>query len=232
MSSGPRIPYTQAIAAAALLIANVAHCCERIDIVGSLRRHTCNPDRPAAATVGDIEIVAIPLWHGKTNLLWQRMELLKYRLWEGTYATTGKTYHRAGPLFRKYWVPSPGSGYYSPRGRDLLIPRAPDRFPCELYLATRENYGYITALRTGPDDFNRLLVRDRAQNGLKPPDITLDGGKVWMAVKGSEVDRVQWLVPHESDFFRAMELAPVPPHLRSGDVAAMLAYHRVLDLAA
>lgn len=232
MSTGPRIPYVTAITAASLLIANIAHVCERIEIVGSLRRRTCDPHRPKEATVGDIELIAIPQWSGKTNLLWQRMELLKYRLWEGRYATNGKVYHRAGPLFRKYWVPAPGTGYYQPRDRDLLIPRAPDRFPCEIYLATRENYGYIMALRTGPDDFNRAFVLNRTQNGLKPADIELDGGKVWLHTQGGEVDKVQWHVPHEIDFFRALELAFIPPHLRTGDVQAMLAYHRALDLAA
>lgn len=230
MSTGPRIPYATALVAASLFIANIAHVCERIEIAGSLRRHTCNPHRPDSTTVGDIEIVAIPKTEGKTNLLWQRMELLKHRLWEGKNAA-GKTYHKAGPLHRKYWIPAPGPVLYQPKG---AAPDAPwhvkptPRFACELYLASQDNYGYIMALRTGPEDFNKLLVRAVSQNGLKPADIDMEGGKVWLRTPAVESGRVQWHIPHEIDLFRALGLHLIPPHRRSGDLAAMLAYRQAI----
>lgn len=52
MSEGAKLPYKKAMEIAEGFVEDIRHCCERIEIAGSLRRKK--------AEVGDIEVVCIP----------------------------------------------------------------------------------------------------------------------------------------------------------------------------
>ena len=78
----------------------------------------------------------------------------------------------------------------------------------ELFRAETVNWGYILALRTGPADFNKLLVTKRAFGGALPPDIELRHGYVWY-------DKQQISVTTEHAFFAALNLPLIPPQDRT-----------------
>ena len=193
MSAG-RYPYQQALATAGLFIANVQHVCQRIEIAGSLRRLLSAGAPAPDATVGDIELLAIPLRVGPRNLLWERTERT-YRLWEGI-DVNGRRYVRSGPRYRK------------------LAGRAPDgqHLPVDLYTAEEGTWGYQFVLRTGPAEWNKALVTSVEQGGLLPPDMRLHEGHVYL-------DKWECLVHSEEAFFRLLGLPYLPPHER--DVARL-----------
>jgi hypothetical protein len=214
MSTG-RYSFHEAHAAASLFLANVGYTCQCIAMAGSLRRLVSeygDPESvPEEKTVGDIEIVAIPLF-GETlaevdifgdeiapgdpvNLLIERLELARYGLWP-VVDKNGRTSIRAGAKYRKHAIPAPGD-------TQLL--------PCDLFLTTRQSWGYIFALRTGPLLWNEKgLVLRRAWGGLKPDDITFKGGMMYRGGSPEPLD-----VPTEEDFFEAMSIPHLPPHERS-----------------
>lgn len=200
MSGDRRYPARAAWEAALLFVVNVAHCCERIAVAGSLRRWDSASYRVGHSlpdcTVGDIEIVAIPRMEAGVNLLWQRCEAAYQPRW--VVDRNGRGGYRLGAKQRKYLLPP--IGWVTGDDPD-------DLFPGDIYTATRENWGYIYALRTGPSAWNLALVKQRAWGGLLPPEITLRGGTVW---RGGE----PVAVPEEEDFFRALGLAWLPPHER------------------
>jgi DNA polymerase/3'-5' exonuclease PolX len=206
MSQG-RYPFALAYAAACLFLANVSYCCERIQIAGSLRRLESQyghpADVPGELLVGDVEIVAVPKLEASRNLLFERLEQVRYQLWEGV-DKNGKRFVRSGQRYRKYALPSPGSQH-------LL--------PCDLFLTNARAWGYILTLRTGPAEWGRALVTPRSQGGLKRADIILEGGMVY---RDTPALREPLDTPEEADFFELLGLPYVEPHKRSLEAARQL----------
>lgn len=212
MSTG-RYPAYQAWETADLLSANLRYVCERIMIAGSLRRLVSeygSPKRvPADRTVGDIEIVAIPRledrYTNNPNLFGEADTEQVNLLWERVDALYSPAHQSApwGDKQRRLAAPQPGNAGH---------------IPCDLFTATEDTWGYILALRTGPGDWNRLLVTGRAQGGLRPPHIQLAGGIV-------RVDGRPIPVRTEAAFFAALGLPYLPPHQRTVEAARALAAH-------
>jgi DNA polymerase/3'-5' exonuclease PolX len=233
MSSGPTIPYPQALDTAQLLVANLSAFCSRIEIAGSIRRNLSAEAAGAPLlkdSVGDIEIVAIPLlewveperdlfghevkrgYH--VNLLWQYIEMVSQGddTPYGAYIKTDKNGKPDrkwdGDRYRRIAAPQPGDV-------GALI-------PADIFLAYPEGWGAMLAIRTGPGDFSHLLVTKRDRGGPCPNDVDFNHGYVWRGGQRLEV-------PEERDVFALVGLPWLAPHERnSGAVMAAMRKGRMV----
>jgi DNA polymerase/3'-5' exonuclease PolX len=157
----------------------LAPACERIEIAGSIRRR-----KP---TVGDVEIVAIPKFmpdmeaqlslFGDPPMMVSALDLLLDNLVRNkdNFCRGDKD----GELYKNFLVQIDEDG--SEVGLDL-------------FLTTKEQWGYILALRTGPGDFNKVWVTQKSKGGLLPDDLYFEGG--WLC---DELG--QQATPEECDVF-------------------------------
>ena len=157
--------------------------CERLLLAGSVRR-----DKPQPK---DIEIVYVPI------LVETSLDLFTTGLYPATEAKIVDLVH-AG-----FWQFDLQTRRNEPKYKRLIYKNT----VIELFRATRENWGLILALRTGPTDFNHLLV-DRFR-GAMPVDMQMKSGYLWQ--RGQRLP-----TPTESDFFTAIGIPLWPPHERSG----------------
>jgi DNA polymerase/3'-5' exonuclease PolX len=78
----------------------------------------------------------------------------------------------------------------------------------ELFAAQADNWGLILALRTGPSDFNKMLVSHPWQGGAMPMDMMMQDGYLWR--RGEKLAS-----PTEEVFFVQMNLPCWSPEVRS-----------------
>jgi len=166
--------------------------CDRVMIAGSVRR--------GKAEVKDIEIVYI------SRMVEEQVDLFNVAEMPATEGLIGDLvrngfWHfddqvkRNGPLHKRLVRPiynSPGVG----------VPRV----VIELFRAVIENWGLILALRTGPADFNRLLVT--RLTGAMPADMQMRGGFLWR--RGQRLE-----TPTEEIFFEEIGVPCWAPEERS-----------------
>jgi len=141
--------------------------CYAVEIAGSIRRQ-----KPEG--IKDLELVVVPHWDMRpdpadlfggevnTNVLhadWaNRPDCSVQWIKPGVAEAIPWQVQDTG----KYW-------------RGLLK----DGTKLDLFLATETNFGLIYAIRTGPSDFSRLLVTDRARGGYKPGHLQVSDGQLW-----------------------------------------------------
>ena len=171
---------------AQLLVEALRPNCARIEIAGSIRRRK--------ADVKDIEIVYISkVGQAQIGTLFPI---------EGSLMETGIAYlvacrvlawdtrvKRAGPKYQR-------------------LVHLVSGMVVELFAATPENWGYILTLRTGPAEFNKMLVSPPWKGGVKPLDIAFKDGTVYR--NGAPL-----VVPEEHDLFIALRLPLIAPERRS-----------------
>lgn len=174
-----KLNLSQAIPLAEKIKEALSPACERIEIAGSVRRRK--------ATVGDIEIVAIPtfipdmaaqlsLFGGPPKLV-SALDMLLERL------------ARVKPNFTR-------GDKNGDCHKNFLAEISEDgtQVGIDLFICTPENWGYIFALRSGPDDFNRAWVTQQRKGGLLPNRYSFSGGRLHKDGKPSPT-------PEESDVF-------------------------------
>lgn len=76
--------------------------------------------------------------------------------------------------------------------------------PFDLYLADKDNWGAIMAIRTGPSELSKALVCGLLRNGLKQ-----EGGYVWRQNTGERIS-----VPTEEEYFKLCGFAWILPEKR------------------
>ena len=139
-SSIERIPAADAWRLAVPVVEQLRDLCDRIEPAGSLRR--------GRATVGDVEIVALPTF---APALLARLD---------TWVAVGKIHQAHYPHNTLRW-----GGKY----RGFVLRGKPSvRF--ELFLADADNWGYQFWLRTGPGDANHYVMSRLASAPYKPRD--------------------------------------------------------------
>jgi DNA polymerase/3'-5' exonuclease PolX len=138
------------------LVGLLVSACDWLAIAGSLRRKE--------PLVGDIELVAIP--RRAPDLLGEPgQSLLEKRLWSlverGLIAAPSKS----GDRYKRF----------------TLLPAAVDfdEIEVDLFITTPECWGVILALRTGPAEFSKRLVRQHAHGGLLLNGLSVAEGRVW-----------------------------------------------------
>jgi hypothetical protein len=109
-----------------------------------------------------------------------------------------------------------------------------DYAPVDLFQVIEpRQWGVIYAIRTGPGDFNRLLVTSRWFGGACPKDRKVAGGRVWFIDPGREdlprmpatrfarlteqggIEATMIPAPEEEDFSRVLDVPCWPPHERT-----------------
>jgi DNA polymerase/3'-5' exonuclease PolX len=109
--------------------------------------------------------------------------------------------------------------------KDTIVPRWGPKYKrvvhcasdtvIELFRTEIDNWGYILALRTGPADFNKLLVTKRAHGGALPPNILLRDGHVWHIGRCNQQTEIS--TPNERGFFALLDLPFIPPQERTAE---------------
>jgi hypothetical protein len=88
--------------------------------------------------------------------------------------------------------------------------------PVDLFLVIEpRQWGVIYAIRTGPGDFNQLLVTNRMFRGACPKDRKVAGGRVWSLTQCSPEQRYNIARMSASKFVhmaerRMYDVAPIP----------------------
>ena len=204
MSSTEPMPYTQAVkmAMAAARCLEASGAVERAAIAGSIRRQ-----KGIGGGEGprDIELVCVP-----------------------------------GPYFQMEMDALLQAGAFEPRGNHgwgrrmcrATFYHEGQAAPCDLFLVRKPaDWGVIFALRTGPADFNRTLVRHAHRLGKK-----VAGGQLWVIRDGpgslltlssehflAEIKTGRfWITPlhcpTEREFFDQLDVPYWPPPLRKDEL--------------
>lgn len=169
--------------------------CERIEVAGSVRR-----EKPE---VKDIELVYIP-----------KMVTVQATLF-GDEVQVSAMEERLQALVRSeklMW--------------DELTPRHGEKYQrlihvnsgmvIELFRAEARNWGAIMAIRTGPEDYVKMLVSHSWQNGVMPVEMSQKDGYLWR--RGMKV-----AVPTEVDYCNALGVPWWPPRERHAGRLALWA---------
>ena len=189
-----RISLAEAEGLAAEVVALISPFCERIEVLGSIRRKR--------ETVGDIEIGLIPKIEEETdesdlfcdNTITVNRDLVatKRMIAEGTFGLR----------------PNKNEGFTCGEGTKFLTYRgfALDVFGCMNPLA----WGVTKLIRTGSGDFNKRVVLQRVAGGtILPLGMRFEGGRL--------LDRqVPVPTPEEIDVFNAIGMAYIEPEARNG----------------
>ncbi len=159
MSSAAKRPRALILPIAEELLRVFAPGCHRLEIAGSLRRETKD--------VGDIELVGIP----KVEDVSARSEGLLFpssatipvnRLWELLDVVAGRAYTLCGPKYRQFVRHVEG-------GPPIKV---------DVFTATRDNWGWIYLMRTGPPAFSHYVALSLNRAGYTSKD-----GDIYVAYK-------------------------------------------------
>jgi hypothetical protein len=203
MADGPKMQAERAMLLANAILGRLAPAAQRIAIAGSLRRRN--------QWVSDIELVAIPkiepdpaagLFSPPTSAL--------DRVLNQCVADQKLMPIKNGDRYKQFFI-------LTATGKPKL----------DLFVGNPDNWGYLLAIRTGPADYSRHIVTQRAKGGAMRDDILCRGGFVWRAVAPNEappgpstatvIDGVVHVlvpVPEESDFFALVDGGYVEPEKR------------------
>ncbi len=162
--------------------------CQRIEIAGSIRRQ--KQDR-----IKDVELVAISKRVAVTGRLFATGETVATL--SGYIATQTD---ELGPLD---WNDEHGRKN-GDRQKALLWHRK----PVDLFICTRETWGAMLAIRTGPADFSTLLVTSDLRGGAMPEHLRQDSGRLWHGGEPLET-------PSEAEWFKALGVPCWPAEQRT-----------------
>ena len=186
------------------LVAMMAPRCLRVEVAGSVRR--------SCPEVKDVELVAIPRWVTRSvsalPLFGAETEPvnLLHRWAVSEAVASGQSRHRLrwikpGTSAVLDWPPKPEGKYW----RALVD----GRVKLDLFLATRENYGLILAIRTGSAEFSQgLMTYAKHRTAYR-----VEGGYL-RDRRGAALETAE-----ERDVFDALGLDFVEPRERTGQHA-------------
>jgi hypothetical protein len=138
---------------AARIVEAIADGCQRVEVAGSVRRHE--------PFVGDIEVVAIAQHLGGMFPGQLGHSLLEIRL---------ENLVGRGKLL--------DGGLNGPRQKRFAVP-AVAGLMLDLFIVPPEEWGVQLAIRTGPAEFSRALVTQRAYGGRLSDQHVVHQGRVW-----------------------------------------------------
>lgn len=156
-----RLPLVIAEALAKRIKAELAPSCEKIEIVGSIRRRKND--------IGDIELLAIPRYQPSLLPEVPGQSLLDVKLEELVYDERLIRANKGETLKRFYVGSLHGQGKL---------------FAVEICISTPERWPVELAIKTGPAQFSHNLVKPRSQRGFLPSDCQIRDG--WQVYRGDE----------------------------------------------
>lgn len=199
-------PFELAQAAAAYLVGELCSFCVRIEIAGSIRR--------GARLVKDIEVVAQATIGKEPEPGKLFGETRPFDFLERKLQQIAQGRHHA---ILKPKVHAGRTAPWGPRYKKLWVTHGARTFAVDLFQTTASTWGPTLVLRTGPAEFSRLLVTQRAQGGAMPAGMRqhecrlergsrdVDGELVWSPVE----------TPDEASYFAALGVPLWEPHERT-----------------
>lgn len=161
--------------------------CHTLLTVGSVRR--------GAPTVGDVELLFIPILHKSYDLFGSPYEVAKDEASDciDRLVFSGIIRRRRDRLGRECWGPEIKLAVHNKSG-----------LPLDLFSSTHAAWGSMAICRTGPKGHNIYLARKALQLGMS-----------WIPNVGlvSCTGKLQ-TPPTEADFYRALQLDYIPPQRR------------------
>lgn len=190
----PRFPYATALPVAQDIVEVLRPFCTRIQIAGSLRRHT--------PSVGDIEILFIP-----------RIDTAP----SGDLFNPTTTFNAAEAQISQLLITRYFAKRLNSEGRETfgdknkLLVHLDSGIPVDLFTATPENWVNYLVCRTGPAKLNALIsTRARERGWMWHPY-----GSGFSTIRGNPA---HFHVTEEEDVFRLVGLPYLPPEKRSNAV--------------
>lgn len=147
MSTLVRTPLHIAEPVAHRLANGIRPYCHRVELAGSLRRQM--------PTIGDIEIVAIPI---RPRTLFGEELFDQSTQLDQFLDGAGIQFERRGAKFQQFRY----GGYM-----------------VDLFLPTVDTWGSVFTIRTGSADFSRWLVTSQAGGGAKPGELAFNEGRLY-----------------------------------------------------
>lgn len=214
------VRYEDAYCIASVFCDLIQDVCQETLIAGSVRRKK--------ETVGDIDIVLLPIFdQARTNLL-------------GEVESANTTYSRLEVRFNEmlragYLQIQPGFKM-GERYREYSIhDRYHQSMKLEMHIANNDNFGYISALRTGSEEFMHALVKRISKGGLMPEYLQHENGFLWW--RKTPTTRELISVPTEEHYFRTLKCLPdnyphavILPQDRTADMVDSIRTERRLPL--
>ena len=185
MSSGKTIPLELASGLATAWQNRLGAACERVASAGSVRR-----SRPR---VGDVELVLIPF---------RQRDLL------GEGGDSKLDHLLSQCVGNNLLYPPSKSGERYKRFELVTHPGV----HLDLFIVAPETWPVLMAIRTGPADFSRMLVTQRAIGGFLHDGYAVREGRLWRCANATSrtLERAVELRTEE-DFFRHTAIGWVPP---------------------
>ena len=190
-----RVPLAKAEQIARYLVDDLEDVCERIEIVGSIRRR-----RP---TVSDIELLVVP-----------RIDVIRRDLFGDPDQTVNrfdercKNLHGLGTLSNRLDVngrPAWGERYkrvlYEGIGVDLFSVLPPAQF------------GVLMVIRTGSAEFSKRVVSQARKGGALPNEMFVADGQLFLKRWGDYPELIP--TPTEQDFFDRIGMPFIDPSERT-----------------
>ena len=187
------IPLNEAEEAAGRIVDLLAPACERIMVVGSIRRRQPFPS--------EVEIVCIPKMVKAVGVLIDDGEMesaLEWKLWKLFRGDWGDD---RCPLRLNTKAPANGDRYKRLVWHEMKVNLFIVSYPA--------SWGALLAIRTGPADFSRLLATSRDKGGAMPAGLRQHDGSLHDDTFG-RID-----TPEEADFFRQIGVPCWPPEERT-----------------
>ena len=149
-----RYPLAQLRAIADSLVTELLPCCERIVVAGSIRRRK--------ATVKDIELLAVPkVARVRTDLfgdVYAETDLLQLEL--ELWLTEGRLRHRLG---------KDGKRAFGPKYKRVLYRHGDEWIPLDVFSTSADSWGLVLLERTGPAEYSKAMLAQRAAGGTILP---------------------------------------------------------------
>ena len=172
------------------LKSELAPFCKRIEIGGSIRRKKPEPK--------DIELVAIPKFAevgtGQATLFGGEIMVTENLLFGYLTSKSEYSIERIGGKYCQFckWYES----------EDEV-----GHIKIDLFTATKQTWGYIFLIRTGPWEFSRWVVMELERRGFTP-----EGGAIWAMTNRSILEQCDTLT--EERVFRMLGIDYIDPSLR------------------
>ena len=200
-----RMPAEEVRPIAEELLARILPACDRAEIVGSLRREL--------AEVGDIEILAAPkieplgdLFGAPSGQVRNLLDELASEMVESgelsmrQFPRTGRSGQRG------LWDAADSSQRWGTRYKAAVYRGIPvDLFCC----IEPAQWGVLMLIRTGPAEFAKRFVTQRAKGGVLPDWAVVHHGAIYHQEELQPI-----ATPEEEDVFRVLGLGVIPPRYR------------------
>ncbi len=206
-----KYPYKQVRPIAEQIVRSLEPFCEKIEVAGSLRREV--------ATIGDIEIVAIPKLISQPFLISGGSNQVSNELHTHLDSLVGQ-----GKITKH--LDASGRQSWGPKLRKFVVTTTNEyQFKVDLFMCEAENWGNTMLIRTGSKEFGRWIVTKKdgrysdQHNGAMPENMKHHKGRLWIRVDDDD-DGYEWQaldIKSEWDFFDAIKLPHIPPIEREAD---------------